>query len=609
MSGICGVVDLSGAPIEVGVLEAMTASLKHAGPDRSGMRIGGHAAFGHTTLRTTDEPEGSDQPLTLDGNVWITADARIDARTELLASLEKDRRRLFGAVADAELILHAYVAWGERCVDHLLGDFAFAIWDAPRGRLFCGRDHFGVKPFFFTLQGSRLTFSNSLACLRAHAGVSTNLNDLAIADFLLFEMNQDPSTTAFTDIHRLPPSTALSFTEKGIRMRQYWSLPASSPIQYRDQGDYVGHFEQVLGDAVSDRLRTRRAVVLMSGGLDSSVIAATAQSVASRRGDSLDLSACTTVYDRLIPDQERRYSGMVAQALRIPIHYRTADDYALFERHEEIGAYLAEPSNDPYAAISVDEARAVSATARVALTGWDGDALLSESPRRYFRALLRDRKLVRLAVEAAGYSLSERKILPKGIWRGRKPSNADTAPPFPAWLNVDLVNRLGLRARWREWHTRTKLDHPVRPYAHHVLGHIMRRSNFFDGYHATLTGVPLEVRHPFLDLRVIAYCLALPPFPWCVRKEMLRRAMRGVLPEGVRSRPKTPLAGFPYLKHLARQESRWVDRFEACAQSAQYIDRAKVPSACDEPDSDAAWVNLRPLSLDRWLRTMTSDRP
>src|SRR5258708_16939958 len=171
MSGICGIVDLSGAPVEVDVVEAMTASLKHAGPDRSGTWIGGQAAFGHAALRTTEEPPGLDQSITLDGNVWITADARIDARGELRARLERDQRQVGGAIADAELILHAYHAWGERCVDELLGDFAFAIWDAPRRRLFCGRDHFGVKPSFFSIRGSRLAFSNSLNCLRKHAGV------------------------------------------------------------------------------------------------------------------------------------------------------------------------------------------------------------------------------------------------------------------------------------------------------------------------------------------------------------------------------------------------------------------------------------------------------
>ena len=105
----------------------------------------------------------------------ITANARLDARDELTAKL-----RLNGSLTDAELILHAYAAWGEECVKHLIGDFAFAIWDSRARRYFCARDHFGVKPFYFTQVANEFAFSSSLNELRLNPGVSNTLNEIAI---------------------------------------------------------------------------------------------------------------------------------------------------------------------------------------------------------------------------------------------------------------------------------------------------------------------------------------------------------------------------------------------------------------------------------------------
>src|SRR5206468_123742 len=99
-------------------------------------------------------------------------------------------------------LLRAYRTWGEDCVDHLLGDFAFAVWDGPQQRLFCARDHLGVKPFFYACLGQTVVFSNTLDCIRQYSAASEKLNDLAIADFLLFGLNQNPVTTSFADIQR-----------------------------------------------------------------------------------------------------------------------------------------------------------------------------------------------------------------------------------------------------------------------------------------------------------------------------------------------------------------------------------------------------------------------
>ena len=196
MSGIVGIVNPGVMPVDEPLLRLMTDSLAHRGPDKQQTWLDGPVGFGHTLLSTTTESEDEAQPASLDG------------RAELVDQLASVARGGLREASDAELILHAYHAWAENCVEHLLGDFAFAIWDGPARRLFCARDHFGVKPFYYARIGGAIVFSNSLDCVRLHPAVRDGLNELAIGDFLLFGFNQDPTTTTFADVTEPLPTLA-----------------------------------------------------------------------------------------------------------------------------------------------------------------------------------------------------------------------------------------------------------------------------------------------------------------------------------------------------------------------------------------------------------------
>jgi asparagine synthase (glutamine-hydrolysing) len=319
MSGIVGIINLDGKPVNRELLERLTKFIAYRGLDAQDMWIEGAVGFGHTLLQTTFESVYEHQPCSLDSKVWITADARIDGRADLKAQLQAQGCSNLEKVTDVELILHAYRIWGTDCVEHLIGDFAFAIWDEYQQRLFCVRDQFGVKPFYYAHVGNSLVFSNTLNCVRLHPGVSDKLNDQAIGDFLLFDTNYQPDSTTFTDIRRLPGGHTLIVSNASVRSQRYWTLPINEPIRYKKAADYVEHFQEIMGLAVGDRLRQERVAILMSGGLDSTSIAATALELKSRQSIPLDLQAFCVVYDRLIPDTERYYSGIAAEALGIPI--------------------------------------------------------------------------------------------------------------------------------------------------------------------------------------------------------------------------------------------------------------------------------------------------
>ena len=262
MSGIVGILNIDGSPVDRSLLARLTDYLAFRGPDAQETWSQGPVGLGHALLQTVDDTRPDSQPLSLDGEVVIAADARIDGRAELRQELNSHGCHDLENVPDVELILHAYLVWGDECAKHLLGDFAFAIWDGRRRQLFCARDHFGIKPFYYAQVGDSLIFSNTLNCLRLHPRVSDELNDLAIGDFLLFDCNQDQSTTTFADIRRLPPAHYLTWQPGSLRLERYWSLPLiDRPLRYSRPQDYVEHFKALLTQAVADRLRTRRVGV------------------------------------------------------------------------------------------------------------------------------------------------------------------------------------------------------------------------------------------------------------------------------------------------------------------------------------------------------------
>ena len=319
MSGFAGVFHLDGAPVERVWLETMADFLAFRGPDGSRVWVSGNAGLCHTLLRIAQETDGRPQIASLNGCLWIAADARIDDRETLISKLSSVPAHDLKCCSSAELILHAYAAWGEACVEHLLGDFSFVIWDARRQQVFAARDHLGVKPFFYALKGQCLLVSNTLDCLRQIPAVSDELNEQAIGDFLIARKNYNPATTFFADIQRLPVAHRLIAGADGLQTERYWTLPIDEPLYYKRSGDYVDRFHELLRVAVRDRLPDGPLGIFMSGGLDSPAVAAAAVQLGA------SASAFTSVYDQLIPDEERHYAGLVAGHIGIPIFYKVLD--------------------------------------------------------------------------------------------------------------------------------------------------------------------------------------------------------------------------------------------------------------------------------------------
>jgi asparagine synthase (glutamine-hydrolysing) len=622
LSGFVGILNLDGAPVDRVLLGSMTRSLAFRGPDAEGIWCEGAVGLGHTLLRTTlkaasEAPpnvESDKQPAALGDRLWIVADARIDARSELIGKL-KAKSGAASCVSlstpDAILILHAYGVWGDACVEQMLGDFSFALWDSVKQRLFCARDHMGVKPFYYAQVGSLVIFSNTLDCIRRHPAVSDRLNDQTIADFLLFDTNQDPATTAFAEIRRLPAAHLLECDREAFSIRRYWDLSVTEPVKFKRANEYLECFQELLDQAVGDRLLGNSVGMLMSGGLDSSTVAASAKRLLTKDGSAGTIFAQTLVLDGVIPDDERQYARLTADALKFPIEFRTASDCALFDRADKPEYRSPGPEHTAWPDLTTDLLRQIATKSRVALTGNGSDPGFSSRISAHFKQLLRHGQIVPALGDAVRYLSAEGRFSRlylhtrwNLLFSFKNPFSS-----YPSWLNEDLERQLGLSERWKVYGVpdrRTALRREsnavaFRPEAITLISHVGWQ-NLLEGLDPGATQVPVEVRHPFFDLRLLTFLLGLPRLPWCCDKELLRQSGRGVLPDSVRLRGKSPLDADPTVALLEKPESAWVDRFEAVPELERYVRRDRIPPVHGEKRPGVTWVNLRPLSLNFWLR-------
>lgn len=611
MSGIVGIINLDKSPVDRQLLERMTGFMKFRGPDAQTVWNSGAVGFGHSLLCTTDESAREQQPFNYGDRIFIVADARIDGRQDLIRKLTAKGLDASLEVPDVELIAQAYLAWGENCVDHLIGDFAFAIWDARERRLFCARDHFGVKPFFYAQTGNALVFSNTLDCVRMHPNVSDELNEQFIGDFLLFDGSQDDAATVFADINRLSPAHSLSFSAAGVSVQAYWTLPEPELVYLKRPGDYVEQFNELFERAVADRLRTDRISVQMSGGLDSTAVAAIAHRLLSGRNSGFDLRAYTVIFKRLFADDEGLYAQMVADKLRIPISYRVYDDYQPFAHLDRPEIRQPEPWNDSTLAMAYDQYLEMAANSRVVLTGSDADTVMSEWSKPYFHWLFKQGSFGKL-LSGMWWFVRVKRQLPRvgfryALRQWMKSENWEYK--MPDWINQDFAHRADLAGRLQQVNERRK-KHPLRPRAYGVL-----RSQMFwqvlEPCDPGITNVPLEWRHPFADLRLIKFLLNTPPVPWLVEKELLKQSVRGILPKQVIERPKTPLAVDPLQEELRLGNRNWTNKLKQFSEIGDYVDCGKIALPKENTDSYVLWENLRPLNLNHWLATLrpASNKP
>ena len=318
------------------------------------------------------------------------------------------------------------------------------------------------------------------------------------------------------------------------------------------------------------------------------------------------MRAYTVVYDSLIPDQERYYASLAASHLDIPIEFLAADNYRPFERWSGVAQSLPEPDNDPTRAIRIDQCAQISAHSRVALYCEGPDNLLHYEWQPYVAALIRGRQAGRLLLDLSAYITAHKENTVQ--WtvyepvEAQKDSGLDVDPLTRFGSTPEFAARTGLRERWERLDGSADIA-PSRcgpkpaPRCSSPTGVTCSRATM-----QASTGFPIETRFPFMDLRIVRYLLAVPAIPWCANKHVERQAMRGILPEPVRRRPKTPLAGDPVSEQLKRRPEFWRMQPPLAVDVVRFIDAAVLqPASGRAPAHLGNWLNFRPFALSTWF--------
>ena len=284
MSGIAAVWRLDGAPLHQATLDRMIERLAPRAADAVGTWLDGPVGLGHRMLHATPESLQQKLPLAGDtGEVVVTADARLDNRAELMSALGLSHRAADG-VSDGELVLRAWERWGEECPARLLGDFAFALWDARRRVLFCARDPAGVKPLYYHLGSRLVAVASETKALLAIPDVPRRLDEISIAACLVPGLD-DRVATFYEGILRLPAGHCLTVTAGGGTARAYWQLDPTRELRAGSDAEYAEQFRELFTDAVRCRLRSvSPAAAALSGGLDSSSVVCVARAVQEAAG-------------------------------------------------------------------------------------------------------------------------------------------------------------------------------------------------------------------------------------------------------------------------------------------------------------------------------------
>jgi asparagine synthase (glutamine-hydrolysing) len=576
MCGIGGFIDWHGTTEDPqGVGRRMLATLAPRGPDGEGVYVAPPVHLVHRRLAVVD-PEGGAQPMvaaTAAGEVALVYNGELYNVPELRRELEAK-----GFVArtrsDTEILLLAYLAYGEEVLPRLEGIFAFAVWDGRRARLFAARDRLGVKPLFFAERSDGLVFGSELKTLLAHPWVEPVVDRDGLAEVLALAPARTPGHGVFRGVHELRPGTYFAYDRSGLRVSRYWALE-SRPHRH-DLATTAARVRDLFAGAVTRQLVADVPIgVLLSGGLDSSAVAAFAAAALGREGEALatyavDFRGAAEHY-RETPFQRGRDAPFVARMAQ-----------ALRSRHRTVEL----DSGD------------VAAATEWALAARDlpGMADVDASLLLFCREIRAERKVL-LSGEAAdevfgGYPWCHRDDLlfaDTFPWAKRLPERlAFLAPEVRASVRPEAY----VARRYRE-----ALAEVPRLPGEHGRSERLREVAYLnltrflptllDRKDRMSMAVGLEVRVPFCDHHLVEYVWNIP---WDMKnvggtaKGILREALRGVLPEDVRLRVKSPYPSTHDPVYLERMRLSALERLEdPDGVLGELFDRPKVRAlASDE---------------------------
>lgn len=532
MCGIAGWVDFERDLENEGrVLKDMADVLANRGPDASGLWLTRHAAFSHRRLIVVD-PSGGEQPMIKN---WEGGQYAIVYNGELYNTedIRKELKLLgytFKSYSDTEVLLTSYIAWGPECLGHFNGIFAFGIWDEREQRLFMARDRMGVKPLFYTIKDGSLIFASEIKGVLAHPYVEPAIDEEGLAEVLIMGPGRTPGQGVFKDIRELRPGQAMIYDRDGEKLLQYWSLKS---LPHRDDfNTTVERVRELVVDSVKRQLVSDVPVcTFLSGGLDSGAITAIASRQYREEGKRLKTYSVDYIGNEeyfkpgdFQPDADFMWVDRISEYLGTSHHKVYLDNIGLADALQD-----AVRARDLPGMADVDSSlllfcREIKKGATVAVSGECADEIFGGYPWFWMKESL-DADTFPWALhvdERQGFISPDlrEKIDFKGYVDARYRQSISEVPALEGETPQDAARRRLFYLNMN-WFMQTLLDRKDRM--------------------SMATG--LEVRVPFCDHRIVEYVWNIPwemKFYGGREKGLLRETLKGILPDDVRMRRKSP---------------------------------------------------------------------
>lgn len=608
MSSICGYYYIDASNISDTALPSMVHQLNHWQADKEGKWSDQQVGLGHLMLYNTPESLSEVLPyLDTESNTCITADARIDNRAELTKKFQLTEETT-KQKADSWFILTAYQKWGEECTQHLEGDFAFAIWDKPKQKMFCARDQIGIKPFYYYFKDGVFAFATEMKGILALNEIDTSINKKWIAGFLV-NVRFDRSSSFYQHIHRLEAAHQLVLVEKKIRIKKYWELDIKSEIYFPNESDYIIAFLEKLDKAVSKRLRSNWGISSeLSGGIDSSLVTAVAQKLQIKNGTSV--SSISDVMPNPIPhkdpllyDDRKQIQETIKHLQITNYHFVTGEEKTLVDSFERAVSIHDEP---PIKFINIFADLIYEKTAllksRVLLSGFGGNEVVSYRGYFFHEELFRKGKWKTLWQE----------IKAKTALSGTSATRRLVNTIISSFTSVNSENYLYYKFNFSNKKAITKLKNVnyrssiVSPFfKQHLTEKQILKQKLFNYKGKTINEKisnclsdprilnnrleycnlsaahnKVEIRYPLLDIELIQFFISLPSTiklknGWS--RYLFRTASKDLIPENISWLHVGKGSSSPsYLWRMYRDKKLFIDALRALPKESQvneYIDK------------------------------------
>jgi asparagine synthase (glutamine-hydrolysing) len=542
------------------------------------------------------------QPLNV-GDHLLIADIRLDNRDELVAKLSG----VDASSPDSELLLAAYYMWGSYCVNYLLGAFAFAIWDKRTETLFCARDQMGQKPLYYSeiseMAGSFFSFCSSPTGLLKHPKVKKGTSPEGIFNVLMGRECNELSETVFSGVKRLAAGFYLQVDRSGSRLRRYWEPSPGKDIRYACDQDYADDFKERFNESVQACINTSWPVSsFLSGGLDSSTVACTADRMLKQNGRKL-ITASFVLPEEEKGIDEREQIEQILAVNKFDHSYITKEGLSFTEGlQKSFQLYQGFPCLLHAYYLNLLPAL-YDRDVRVHLCGYGGDQVASYHGMWVLEQLFLEGRWSTLYALLRTHSQNKpiRMLLNtfKSIFKAALPDLRDEKWYLQKTQKKLILKGLANRSGFREKVLNTSsLQSRLFPSK---ASDIMRRLIQYDKTSVRLEQISavylpfgIEYRTPLNDIRLIQYCMSIPPEQLLIgqKRSLMRRAAKGIIPESIRLGHNKHQGSLPNLFDLMWEDrDKLVEQLQNCGKEEEiqslidfnkldhYLNQQQVPES------------------------------